>query len=506
MPDLGWEGGYVRYRPLLFSVLSRLARQGLVVRPDDGLDLIHDFFSETWNSIVRRFDPAKGKFEPYLYACFLHFARPRVIRQMRWQGSLVPLEGLAEISDQRSEEHDHPHDIASVRRAMSSLPDLERKILLAYVSSNGSSERKLADQFNLTRFRLRSYLADSLSRLAVSLEERTAFDETEWAVLQQLSHEGRTVKETARALNLTAPQVQTVRARVLARLIDAGKASPRRLRMDTNSPEALLQKALDPATDTDAAAALVQKHAETILSFLESDRADAFFAAHSQDLDSDRIAAIYAALGFDEGRDSADTALCERFLVASREEEASIGTAFSEVLLPALPVYLRNFDAVFRGSEPLPTEDRNRISRETSVVHGGKSAEAMAAYGVTPVVILEACEGIANLARRYCDDRDISVGQFVVLDKSGRDVSRYKSPTLARREAIEEVVLMTELSEKHAERLFDWISRVAEYIPRLFNGFDSALWGDELRLTRTDETWMNFFEMWAPLPPEKVAA
>src|SRR5471032_2206935 len=78
LPALDWEAGYIRYRPMLFHALSKLARQGLAARPDDGLDLIHDFFAETWITISGRFEPSKGKFEPYVYGCFLHFARPRL--------------------------------------------------------------------------------------------------------------------------------------------------------------------------------------------------------------------------------------------------------------------------------------------------------------------------------------------------------------------------------------------------------------------------------------------
>lgn len=509
-PALDWEAGYVRYRPMLFHALSKLARQGLVARPDDGLDLIHDFFSETWLVIARRFDPSKGKFEPYLYACFLYFARPRLARLLRWHDSLVPLEELAELSDRRTqvEARPHDHDLSAIRRALDLLPEFDREVLLAYVTSGKTSERQLADRFKITRFHLRSSLADALSNVAINLKEPTAFGEIEWAVLSHLSQERRTVKETARALNLTVSEVQAVRARILSRLLNAAKVSPRRTRMASLpvNPEALLMEALVSSADGKTIVPLIRRHAPEIISFLESDKATAFFEKHFQKLDGDRIAMLYETLGLEGGLDPEDRELCESFLVASRAEEKQIGIAFRDLLLPALPIKGTDFDRLFLGAEPISEDRRLIIEKEVSVVNGGAQARALAKFGITPVIVLEACEGISNLAQRYCKAHSVSVGKFVILDNSGKDTSRYKDPVLPRSESIREVMLMTELADKQAEMLFGWISLVGQYIPRLFSGFDAALWGDQLRLHRTDETSANLFEVWSPVPPQEIAA
>jgi hypothetical protein len=39
-----WGEAYVRYKPLLFSALSKLAARGFTAAPDDAADLVHDFF------------------------------------------------------------------------------------------------------------------------------------------------------------------------------------------------------------------------------------------------------------------------------------------------------------------------------------------------------------------------------------------------------------------------------------------------------------------------------
>ena len=44
---------YEKYKPLLFSALAHLARQGYVAPASDGLDLVHDFFLEAWAGLER---------------------------------------------------------------------------------------------------------------------------------------------------------------------------------------------------------------------------------------------------------------------------------------------------------------------------------------------------------------------------------------------------------------------------------------------------------------------
>ena len=73
-----FEQAYSQLMPLFFGALGRLARQGFVVSPADGMDLIHDFFAEAWGGLVAHYDPNKGSFEGYAYVGFVQFSRPRI--------------------------------------------------------------------------------------------------------------------------------------------------------------------------------------------------------------------------------------------------------------------------------------------------------------------------------------------------------------------------------------------------------------------------------------------
>ena len=50
-PSPSWEEAYRLHRSLLFGALSKLAWSGFAVPPDEGLDLIHDFFIEAWAAV-----------------------------------------------------------------------------------------------------------------------------------------------------------------------------------------------------------------------------------------------------------------------------------------------------------------------------------------------------------------------------------------------------------------------------------------------------------------------
>ena len=138
------------------------------------------------------------------------------------------------------------------------------------------------------------------------------------------------------------------------------------------------------------------------------------------------------------------------------------------------------------------------------MIHGGEAAAELARFGVTPVTVVEASQGVANLARRFCDKNGVKKFGTFILDKAGR--SDYSSKlVLPRSNIVHEVLLMCELPEATAARLVDWLTRVAEYAPTVFDGFDAELRGDELRLMRTDNNIKNLFLRWRT-PPDVIAA
>src|SRR5438270_1228739 len=86
---LGTSRAFQEYERLLWRVLAQLARDGFIAPPDEGRDLIHDFYLEAWPGIRERFDPKRGAFQAYVFSAFYRFGRRRIIDLQNWRGRLV---------------------------------------------------------------------------------------------------------------------------------------------------------------------------------------------------------------------------------------------------------------------------------------------------------------------------------------------------------------------------------------------------------------------------------
>jgi len=121
----------------------------------------------------------------------------------RWKDALVQPNSLA-LLDTREVWVQPPetaeHDLKAVRAALAKLDPFEHELLMAYVSGPAISERYLAQQYSLTRYRLRMLLADALAKTSVYLGETSSLGDAERSVVLGLWHEGRTVKEVSRLL------------------------------------------------------------------------------------------------------------------------------------------------------------------------------------------------------------------------------------------------------------------------------------------------------------------
>jgi len=221
---LDLETAYQTLRPMLFGALGKLSRQGFSVLPSDGLDVIHDFFVDEWGKVAAHYDPGKGKLESYVYAAFVNFARPRLIRLQRLQGSLTDPQELSKIAEEEEIPVEGPRsaDLQQLfDRILKHLPDEDRALLSAYVRSGRSPERALARSQGISRYKLRERLIEALGRFAVFLRQPTGIPDRDWRVAIALWHDQRSTSEAARALGLTESQVRNARKRNEKYLIEA---------------------------------------------------------------------------------------------------------------------------------------------------------------------------------------------------------------------------------------------------------------------------------------------
>ena len=518
---LPWDAAYPRYRRLLFGALGQLAIRGYPAPPDDGIDLIHDFFLEAWENVASHFDPTKGRFETYLYGAFVNFARPRIIRLLRWRATLVAPGDMAQYESGEfsvGPSQDRLIDVATIRRAMSRLPTFEKALLAAYASDAGSTERDIAHRFSLSRHQLRTNLADALGQIAVYLGEFSGVPDRELSVIVALWRDKRSVKEASRLLGLPASEIQAMRARSYKRLVLAVKGDRQMSANSTkDSVDAIMQEdigevpirllcmAMSPESTVSDFEAL-RANANVIIDFLDSPASEDFFEKFSGQLTAVMLEKIYSHLGTDLDSDEDWSADLQPFLRAREEEERCIGDAFAQTLLPNLPDAMKLFAGrVFLGAPKIDSAEYEHLLQEISVIHGGEAAAELAEFGITPVTILEAAQAVANLARRFCRSNEIKKHSSLILDTADRADGYSLNSVLARKTAIREIVLMTQLPDATSQRLFDWIARVAQYVPHLFGGFEAALWGDELCLRYTDVTVDDLFSRWWT-PPHQIAA
>lgn len=221
------EESYRRDLPLLLGALAKLAAKGYAVPPQEGMDLIHDFYADLWRAITAKYDPERARYQTYLYACFVRFARPRIIRMLRWHYSITDPKIIVNYMESRSNGDESPSessvDVQLVRRIIKRLPDLCAPILIEYLGDERSSEREIANKFSITRYRVRELLAEAFGRIAVGINEAGAIPEGDWQVLLALWRENRTVKETASQLDRAVSEVQKTNTRAFKLVREAAK-------------------------------------------------------------------------------------------------------------------------------------------------------------------------------------------------------------------------------------------------------------------------------------------
>lgn len=162
--------------------------------------------------ITVNYDPNRGRFESYVYAAFVQFARPRIARSQRIQRDLVDPAELREMVriDQASGEAELTSglDQGVLRRVLQELPAEEREILLAYFGSTDLSERRLARDLRIGQYKLREQPLTALGKVTLQLNEQAKFSELDWKIARSLWLDQRSVVETAGYLGITEAQVR----------------------------------------------------------------------------------------------------------------------------------------------------------------------------------------------------------------------------------------------------------------------------------------------------------
>jgi DNA-directed RNA polymerase specialized sigma24 family protein len=204
---------YERYMTPLLSAIDALGRKGWDVVPEDGLELVHEFLAESFDTLLDNFRPLRGSFGPYLYTAFLKFVCDRMELTVQSKEMFVPLDQVDEPAVRATdfpEDDDEAADAAPSQdevmlAGIKKLPRRFRRILEVRLSGC-ASERELARHLHLSRYGVRKRLAEAIGRMAIA----TDHDETICPDLRPLAirlwRDNIPLAQAAEDMNLSKPE------------------------------------------------------------------------------------------------------------------------------------------------------------------------------------------------------------------------------------------------------------------------------------------------------------
>ena len=497
LPDI--DQSYRELRPLFFLALGRLAEQGFVTSPADGLDLIHDFFADEWAKLSRTYKPSRGNYRAYAYQSFVQFVRPRIVRIQRFQNyKLRPDEVESALSEpaETSPGPETSYDHQLVKARIDELPQLQREILTDYVYSD-KSERTLAQAHSLTRHRLRELLVDSLGRVLVRLERPKGISLVDWQVALALWRDARSISQTARYLHLTEHQVRSANKRnfdFLTRVLSIyhPHGTVRRQEMARTEvvvgPRELFKRTIFSPGNEELLNQLAQR-AEEIMNSLDGPEAMDISEEEMRSLHPQWVARVYEALG--TGGEAEEPLDISTEGYAHAREEYEIGEAYELSLIPGLPPHLADLP---RWLSNLPEVDRDEREDllETPSARGAKRLSPdLARYGVTPLTVLDATNAVSRLLQRYL--RTERLTDPIILSHHGVN----DGEVLNAEHLADEVSQVAVCREPTARVLLDWSIEVAHIKYLLFDTFIAETAGGEsLKLTYTGKVQPDLHKRW----------
>jgi predicted transcriptional regulator len=500
VPDL--ETAYRSLRPMLFGALGKLSRQGFSVLPSDGLDMIHDFFVDEWAKVSSHYDPGKGKLESYVYAAFVNFARPRLIRLQRLQRSLVDPQELSQLAEEEAPLLEDPRSLESqlvFDRLLSRLPSEDCALLSMYVRSGRSPERALARARGVSRYQLREQLIASLGRFAVLLGQPPGIPDRDWRVALALWRDQRSISEAARVLGVTDAQARNAQkrnAKYLAealRVYQASQKGARKTMTETQSYADMLGDALLSVNSAEHLQ-VVRTHAEAILQELEQSEEDPL-EGRLAEVDAGWMARVYEALSHEDEFLGEDQELLERLFQAKQTEERDIGIAFEQALLVNLPDDVLRWKGITPLRTKVPALQEAELLKSPSVGDSVYVAEFLVPFGMTPLTVFRATEAIGGLAERLIRRGRLEPDRPIALSALNRDYAGLQQLDFSM--TCSEVGLVTGLSEPNSTALTKWCIRAAQYKQTLFPWLSSDPLDEEaVRMVWAGESADNLYQRW----------
>ena len=481
---------------MLWRVLGTLARHGFVAPPDEGRDLIHDFYLEAWPGVMTRFDGTRSAFTTYLTAAFYKFARRRIVGLQEWRHRLVDLDAIADrASEDRSppEAMEDGQQVAFLTRALGLLPAAQRQALYAYASAEDGSERAVARRLSMSRYALKETLANAVGRLATELGKTPAKSSLEARVAHCLWSEGRSPRGTAARLGVSVAEVNAAKTKFVTDLLQAvHSVDDYRVkgREAMNKHLLILQAALRAPGEADALEQ-VRSHSGEILEALEELDGDFDLGAagHHQE-GRNWVATVYSALAGRENERADETAISLAMNELRSKEAREVGVAFAELVCQVR--WLSSWREHFPN---LPEADERTVeylARDESVQGAGEHGQALLALGLTPMMFFGATRGLQLMFDRVSRSAEGRADSGSLLrwleaqdlSRVRLDVPRHGLVPVPREALVRQVAGTKHLPLEAAEPMADWTVRAVEERPYLVGGYlfdaDTAAFAKDL--------------------------
>lgn len=501
------EDAYRQYRGLFFSALGKLAAQGFAVPPGDAADLVHDFFAEAWGGIAERYEPERAGLGTYVYAAFVRFARPRIVRLRRFRGSLVEPKELERLAEAESDAP-APGDVLDLQRLHKAiaLPSPNRELLESWLKAPSGSEREAARGLGLSRYQARLRLIDALGQVSVAVGALRNVESIDRDVALAVWRDGLTIAEASARLRLTRQQVYNAYRRNQRRLERSlfltrgtqarGKRSATMLQIKTKE---LLERIYKAQYSEDLLRD-IKSHAAELVEYLG--KTEDAPPSGWESLPPEWLADVYAAIAAGLGNEF-ESAPDEILFAADAKDRESVGRAFSEVLVPSIPGGIKSLVFLcLRDIEKVSQQVQARLAHEPDVKEGGQEAVYLTAFGLTPTHLVLATDAVALLLERAIDAGFFPAGKRLSLRLSAGGSATVtcegQEDGLTQSELVDEIAAFAEVDDQKSAVLLHWAVDTAKSVPYLFIGFRATWVEDALALTqlKPSETATNLFERW----------
>ncbi|MBI3682023.1 MAG: serine/threonine protein kinase [Acidobacteria bacterium] len=214
-----------------------------------------------------------------------------------------------------------------------------------------------------------------------------------------------------------------------------------------------------------------------------------------EQVDPEWLAQVYGAIADAEQISAEDESSVQALLQASVKEESSIGYAFRDALMPALPERLRDFPAWFGFLDRVEEEEQRELLATPAAQAGMPYSEELSIYGITPLTIFYATEGMSMVVDRLMDYKAVNEGAPILLSLNPQGFSD-KYQVLEPRMVVREIEQVAECPKKTAQALLPWLIEAAQYRPFLFRNLEARPECEAVLLRRTQQNYSNVYQCW----------